>query len=431
MGTTLHGEENFNGYFVGSPEDAPAEQRAAFERYTIGVDPASESNRAWDRVDPRFNIKQEPNEANRFGWIVELDPFDPDYHPHKRTMLGRFKHEGATIRLAQDGRVVVYMGDDERFEYVYKFVSAKSMMPGDTARARDHNRTLLDTGTLYVAKFIGDSPREEWAPDPNVPGDTIDFPADGLFDGVGEWLPLASDTRSYVPGFSVAEVLIWTRLAADKVKETQPDGVGATRMDRPEDIEPNPVTGRVYGAFTNNTARTAAEVDEANPRPENRHGHVIEWQERDSDPAATRFRWRIFILAGDPAAADTYYGGYDKSQVSPISSPDNVAFDRAGNLWLTTDGNALGVNDGLFGVPTRGAERGHAKLFLTVPVGAECTGPVISPDQRTLLAAAQHPGETTGSTFEHPSSTFPYGNVPRPTVVVVWRTAPGSKRIGG
>ncbi|MDP9399265.1 MAG: DUF839 domain-containing protein, partial [Actinomycetota bacterium] len=242
------------------------------------------------------------------------------------------------------------------------------------------------------------------------------------FDGAGEWIPLTSDRKSYVPGFSVEEVLVHTRLAADTVRPT--------KMDRPEDIEPNPVTGTVYCSLTNNTKRTAEQVDEANPRAANKHGQVLEISERGNDPTATRFAWTLLIVAGDPTKPDTYYGGYDTSQVSPMSAPDNVAFDPSGHLWVTTDGNELGFHDGLYAVPTRGRERGHARLFMTVPEGAEATGPVLTADGLTALLAVQHPGEAEGSTAENPASTFPYGGRPRPTVVVVWRTGPGSPRIG-
>jgi secreted PhoX family phosphatase len=284
----------------------------------------------------------------------------------------------------------------------------------------------LDSGTLYVARFTGDSSKEELAAFTT----TGMLPADGAFDGTGQWLPLTSDTASYVPGFSVEEVLIHTRLAADAAGRTQSDGTGPTKMDRPEDIKADPVTGRVYCSLTNNTRRTAAQVDEANPRPANKDGHVLELVERHNDAAATSFGWRLFLVAGDPTAKNTYFAGYDKSRVSPISCPDNLAFDPIGNLWIATDGNALDGNDGFFAVPTQGPERGHVKQFLTVPVGAETCGPIITADCRTAIVAVQHPGEVDGATVDSPVSTFPYGDHPRPTVICVWRTAPGSQGIG-
>jgi secreted PhoX family phosphatase len=413
-GTVLSGEENFNQYFVNAA-GAPAEFQAAFARYGI---PTGFGGRRWDRVESRFDLGQEPHEANRHGWIVEIDPFDATFVPKKRTALGRLKHEAGTVTLAEDGRPVTYMGDDERFDYIYKFVSSKPMRSGNSRGAREHNLTLLDEGTLYVARFTGDSPGAE------IDG-TGTLPSDGAFDGTGEWIPLVDGDQSLVPGMSVDEVLVNTRLAGDVV--------GATKMDRPEDMERNPVNGRIYAALTNNSNRTVATVDEANPLAQsvvaggatasgNRNGHVIEIEEDGNDPAATTFAWRIFLVCGDPAAAETYFGGFPKDQVSPISCPDNVAFDADGNLWIATDGNVLGSHDGLFSVPVEGAERGQVKQFLTVPIGAETCGPTILEDGTSVFVAVQHPGEVTGATVENPASTWPDGQFPRPSVVVAWRS---------
>ncbi|MCI0686173.1 MAG: PhoX family phosphatase [Sporichthyaceae bacterium] len=416
-GTVLSGEENFNQYFVGG-NSATGAAKTALARYGFDTTNAIPSgSRRWDRADSRFDIAVEPNEPNRFGWVIELDPFDPDSTPRKRTALGRFKHEAATVTLTGDRRPVAYLGDDERFDYIYKFVSNRRMDRGDGAAAHRHNLTLLDHGTLYVARLTGDSPAGE------IAGDGA-LPADGEFDGAGEWIPLVSGHISHVPGMTAAEVLVWTRLAADQV--------GATKMDRPEDFERNPVNGRVYLACTNNSNRTAGLQDEANPLTSsvvaggatasgNRNGHIVELEEDGDDPAALTFRWRIFMLCGDPNAAHTYFAGFDKSQVSPISAPDNIAFDGAGNLWIATDGNVLGSNDGLFAVPVDGPERGHLKQFLTVPFAAETCGPVISWDHKTVLVAVQHPGEVTGATPENPASRWPDGDQPRPAVVAVWR----------
>ncbi|GGK86841.1 hypothetical protein Ppa06_45910 [Planomonospora parontospora subsp. parontospora] len=403
-GTVLTAEENFNQYFA-MGGGAPEEQKAGLKRYGIDTASTKPSGRGWERVEERFDLSRHPHEANRFGWIVEIDPFDPGSTPVKRTALGRFAHEGATTTLAGDGRVVAYMGDDSRFEYVYKFVSKKRYIPGFDR----HNRTLLDEGTLYVARFTGDSPAAE------IDG-SGKLPADGRFDGSGEWIPLVTGNVSHVPGMTAAEVLVFTRLAADKA--------GATKMDRPEDIERNPVTGGVYLALTNNSNRTPAQVDEANPRPANKHGHVLEITERRDDAAATTFAWSLPLVCGDPADPSTYFAGFDKSRVSPISCPDNVAFDRDGNLWISTDGNALGSNDGLFVMPVTGSERGHLRQFLTVPIGAETCGPFITADQRSVFVAVQHPGEVDGASPETPASHWPDGgeSQPRPSVAVAWHT---------
>lgn len=294
-GTTLHGEENFNQYFANGSS-------ATDKRYGIG---SGATERKWERFDKRFDLKQEPNEVHRQGWVVELDPYDPDSTPKKRTALGRFKHEAAQPRLTEDGRPVVYMGDDERFDYFYKFVSSKRMKKGSSRAAREHNLTLLDEGTLYVAKLTGDSPATE------IDG-TGKLPDDGEFDGSGQWIPLATGNVSHVPGMTAEEVYVFTRLAGDKV--------GATKMDRPEDVEPSPRSGRVYVALTNNTDRGKAGkagTDEANPRNLNKHGQILELAEHWDDPSSDGFAWRLFLVAGDPNDPATYFAGFPKEKVSP------------------------------------------------------------------------------------------------------------------
>ncbi|WP_240926255.1 PhoX family protein [Streptomyces sp. JB150] len=402
-GTTLHGEENFNQYFANAT-------RATDKRYGLG---SGATERKWERFDKRFDVAQEPNEPHRFGYVVELDPYDPTSTPRKHTALGRFKHEGATVRLTEDGRPVVYSGDDERFDYFYKFVGSKRMKKGTSRAVREHNLSLLDEGTLYVAKLTGDSPAIE------IDG-TGKLPADGEFDGSGEWIPLATATAdgavSHVDGMTAEEVFVFTRLAGDKV--------GATKMDRPEDIEPNPHTGKVYVALTNNSNRGKAgyaAADEANPRNSNKHGQVLELTERWNRADSRKFAWSLFLVAGDPDDPATYFAGFPKDQVSPISCPDNVAFDRYGNLWISTDGNQLGSHDGLFGVATRGERRGELKQFATMPNGAETCGPVIQ--RRRVLVAVQHPGEVDGASVEKPASAWPDGpgKIVRPAVVAIWR----------
>ena len=381
-GTVLSGEENFNQYF--NADGAP-DPDGSLARYGI-----TSGGRGWEQADERFSVVDHPHEVHRFGWIVEVDPDDPTSTPVKHTALGRFKHEGATIRLADDGRAVAYMGDDERFDYIYKFVSRERYRRGD----KRHNMQLLSEGDLYVARFTGDGVE------------------DGEFDGSGVWLPLVVDGTSRVPGMSVEEVCVHTRLAADLV--------GPTKMDRPEDVEPNPHTGQVYVALTNNTRRTPGQIDEANPRANNKFGHVIQWTEAGDDAAALTFRWRIVLVAGDPDDPSTYFSGFDRSQVSPISCPDNVAFDgQADHLWISTDGapGTIGTCDGMFLMPTAGPEKGKVQQFLSVPTGAECCGPVVSWDERSVLVSVQHPGE--GGV----PSGYPYlgDPVPRPGVAHVYR----------
>ena len=407
-GTVLSGEENFNQYFDKSGDLDPG-YTAEYARYGI-----TGTGKGWMDVDPRFDLTTEPHEPHRFGWIVEIDPLEPKSTPRKHTMLGRFKHEAANIAIAKNGRAVAYMGDDERGDYMYKFVSAEKYDARKTDRARRHNLKLLTRGTLYVAKFTGDGSE------------------DGVYDGTGTWIPMCSDSESFVPDMSVADVLLFTRLAADKLTPT--------KMDRPEDVEPNPVNGKVYAALTNNSNRgnESTPVDEANPLAEsmvraklgdpltsatgNRNGYVLELTPDEKNHAGRTFKWNLLLVCGDPEAAETYFGGVDKSTVSPISCPDNVAFDRTGNLWISTDGNVLGSNDGIFRVPTAGAQRGRVQQFATVPRGAEACGPLIADNDRSLFIAVQHPGETDGSTFETPSSTWPHtDDYPRPSVVVAYR----------
>ncbi|MCW4464083.1 PhoX family phosphatase [Glutamicibacter sp. MNS18] len=409
-GTVLTGEENFDQYFRGRGTEQEA-------RY--GIKP-EETERGWEHTEPRFGLHHEgyENEAHRFGWIVEIDPQDPESIPVKHTSLGRFKHEGANVRIAENGKVIAYSGDDSRFEYLYKFVSHETYREGDRA----HNMRLLSAGDLYVATFAGNSPAEQ------IDGSGA-VPADGSFDGTGRWVPLVQDGVSKVEGMSVDEVLVFTRLAADRA--------GATKLDRPEDVEPSPVTGKVYVALTNNTDRgeTGTEgATEVSPRLRNRDGHVLELGENPQDATATDFVWNILLVAGDPRFdSSTYFSGYPAEKVSPISCPDNLAFDSLGNLWISTDGapSTIGYSDALHKVTLEGEQRGRVEQFLAVPTGAETCGPVVRDEERSVFVAVQHPGE--GGTYAEPQSLFPdfvaspvrakrgefHG--PRPSVVQVYR----------
>ncbi len=395
-GTVLTAEENFNGYFSGDP----AKTKEAKNYARLGF--AAKSRYAFSKTHARFNVESEPNEPNRFGWIVEFDPYDPNSVPVKRTALGRFKHEGATCVVNKDGRVVVYSGDDERFDYLYRFVTAGKFDPIN----REANRDLLDSGTLYVAKFSA--------------------------DGTLAWLPLIFGAQWLTPdqGFnSQADIMIETRRAADLL--------GATPMDRPEDVETNPVNGGVYLALTNNTSRKSDRLDKVNPRADNKHGHIVEMlppggMGKDADHTATTYTWNILLLAGDPAnKADAPKYAAGTTENGWLSCPDNVAFDSKGRLWISTDGaqNAAKIADGIWACDVVGTGRALTKRFLRLPTGAEMCGPEFTPDDRTFFVAVQHPAEDEGSSYDKPSTRWPdfKANMPpRPAVVAITKRGGGT-----
>ena len=425
-GTYLTAEENIDDYFGGYRSwGAQTEDIAtldAHSRFPIG----EQSLYGWEHVDARFDVRREPREALRFGWIVEIDPTDPRSTPKKRTALGRFSHEGANTRLAADGRVAAYMGDDEKFEYLYKFVTRDRFDPQDRAA----NRDLLDHGTLYVARLDD--------------------------DGRGEWLPLVHDANGPLnsrSGFrDQGEVVIKARAAADLL--------GATPMDRIEDVEPSPLTGNVYFTCTKNGDRVSERdlghsmnrevnfaTNAANPRPRNTRGHIIELIEDGADAGALRFSWNVFLLAGDPQAPgarlltryedlargdlgpdDAYMAGFaDPQKISPIACPDNLGFDPSGRLWIVSDTDDRTLpNNGCFVVPTSGPERGMLRQIVSGPLGSEICGCEFTPDGRTLFLSIQHPGE--GGTIERPLSHWPDGGdlPPRASVIALEREDGGA-----
>jgi len=396
-GTYLTCEENFNGYFVNASGTIPAEQR----RYGIAE---KGFGYRWQEFDERFDAAKHPNEPNRFGWVVEIDPWDPASTPVKRTALGRFKHEGAAVVLAADNRVVTYLGDDERFEYLYKFVSSGRYVPGD----RTANRDLLDQGTLYVARFDA--------------------------DGTGTWLPLVHGQGALTSagGFvSQADVLIRARNAAD--------AVGATRMDRPEWVAVSPIDRDVFMTCTNNHQRGGKDrpaTDAANPRADNVFGHIVRWTEAGRDPAAAMFRWSIFAECGNPRHADLAKRGNVKGDL--YGSPDGVWVDPRGLLWIQTDiststlgkGDYAGVDHNM--MLAADVTTGETRRFLLGPPGSEVTGVITTPDLRTMFVNIQHPGESPSERADPANpkaiSSWPDGATggrPRSATVVI------RKRDGG
>ncbi|MGE0857196.1 MAG: PhoX family phosphatase, partial [Hyphomicrobiaceae bacterium] len=388
-GTWLTGEENFHLYFHNSkPESGPVAALGA--AYGIPSDIAH-----WSKFDDRFDVAKEPNEPNRCGWLVEIDPLDPDWTPIRRTALGRFKREGAGCIVNSDGRLAIYMGDDERFEFVYRFVSDRKV----DLENRSANRHLLDGGTLYAAHFEA--------------------------GGRGVWLPLVHGLGALddETGFDdQGEVLVKTRQAAHLM--------GATPMDRPEDIEADPKTGKVFVMLTSNDKRKKVEVDAANPRAKNESGHIIEITPDGGDHTALTFRWEIVVLCGDPS--DEKAGATFNKRTSPngwFANPDNCVVDPMGRLWIATDGNTLettGRADGIWALETEGKARGTGKHFFRCPVGAEMCGPAFTPDGETFFVAVQHPGELGCkegiSTFDASVTNWPETDgkgPPRPAVIAI------------
>ncbi len=358
-GTYLTCEENFNGYFQVNPGAYDAEHAALNTRYGIGGD-----RNNWATNDPRFVVTAaDPNEPSRHGWVVEIDPFDPMSTPVKRTALGRLKHEGAFAHVSKRGRVVVYMGDDQVNEYVYKFVSA-----GNWESMLARGRSPLDNGTLYVGKFND--------------------------DGSGEWLPLVhgSGPLTEANGFAdQGDVLVKTRLAAT--------ALGATPMDRPEWTTVDPTTGMVYLTLTNNTS--SAKVENApNPRKPNPSGHILRWSEHRGDHAATTFEWDLFLLAG---AGRSSGDGSTIEDADAFGSPDGLWADCDGRVWIQTDGaQPTGANDQMLAANPNVTDSEGApeiKRFFTGVKACEVTGVITTPDQRTMFVNLQHPGEGGGSTW--------------------------------
>lgn len=366
-GTYLTCEENFNGYFGATGAFTETD---GLIRYGIG----GEGRYAYEKFDPRYDLSNEPNEPNRHGWVTEIDPADPKSTPVKHTALGRFKHENAEMVQATDGRIVVYMGDDERGEFIYRYVSNGTWAEGQPTDG------LLSDGTLYVASFNDDM--------------------------TGKWLALTPETT----GMPIEEILVHSRIAGT--------AVGATTMDRPEWIAANPLRVEAYCALTNNSRRGGDKmpVNAPNPRETNEYGQIIRWRPANEDHGTDSFTWDLYVMAGNPDVYDNAYGGSDNVTAGNMfNSPDGMAFSSDGMLWIQTDGDdsnegdfaGMGNNQMLVGNP----ETGEIARFLTAPNGAEVTGLTWSPDRKAVFVGIQHPG-----------GSWPDGvGKPRSSVIAVWR----------
>jgi len=440
-GTYLACEENWNGYFGAVPAAS-----ATKDESRLGIN-SNGFGYSWHTVDDRWDIRKNPNEQNLFGWRVEIDPFDPKSVPVKRTALGRFKAESAQVVVDDKNRVALYMGDDERNEYIYKFVCARAYKPNNRAA----NRDMLDHGTLYVAKFKD--------------------------DGTGVWLPLVPDAVTVIddglggkkklrdlPDFAGADdrevqgkICVRTRIAAD--------AVGATMMDRPEWCAARPRVGgfkdiEVYCTLTNNSRRgntpvssnkadgtsgaasTNPPVDAANPRPDNDYGHIVRWREMGKTVTATAFAWDMFVQCGDKLTTKTLGGSYTPGEFGgqkvgyagningdDYGAPDGLWFDDYGRLWIQTDqaGDGKGdwTNIGGNVMMCADPNSGATKRFLTSPTDCEVTGVIVTPDHRTMFVNIQHPGDrgtpanpTLGSNWPHTQGYGPSGR-PRSATVVI------------
>jgi secreted PhoX family phosphatase len=388
-GTYLTCEENFNGYFGSTAEshDAlPDVNQAGFKRYGVGIDGWGYDYHKWDA---RYDVSQNPNEPHRHGYIVEIDPWNPDATPIKHTALGRFKHENAAYALTPEGQVVVYMGDDERGEYMYKWVSRDIYAPGgDTS-------TLLSEGQLHVAKFND--------------------------DGTGIWIALTPEDT----GMSEAEIAMFTRMAGT--------AVSATTMDRPEWIAVNPTAVEAYCCLTNNSRRGLVNDDGTirtnaagepmvpnapNPREINRYGQIVRWRPHNDDHGVSTFDWDLYVMVGNPTVHPDgpYAGSANINAGNLFNSPDGMMIDTTGLIWIQTDGDddnesdfaGMGNNQMLAGDPVTG----EIRRFMTGPNGCEVTGLTWSADRRTMFVGIQHPG-----------APFPDGDgsLPRSAIVTIKR----------
>lgn len=413
-GTYLTCEENWPNVFINCSASLPDDQRrigistkATSYGWETAAGDASEIDDEFARFDitPRgaSALEDYRNEASTYGYIVEIDPHDPTSRAVKRTALGRFRHEGCWPGLTEAGKpVVFYSGDDAQNEYLYKFVSAALWDPADE-HPLDRlavGAKYMDRGTLYVARFND--------------------------DGSGVWLPLtpSSVTRD---GHTLGDlygdlptILLNTRGAAD--------ALGATPMDRPEWTAVNPLNGDVYLTLTNNSSRT--EPNAANPRIQNRHGHIVRWHDSDDQRS---FVWDIFVF-GANAGADPELNRSGLTDLNQFASPDGMAFDSRGVLWIQTDNGEKTLtdytNDQMLAVipanlvdqqgreaPLNVQTQGELRRFFVGPNGCEVTGLAFTPDNRTMFVNIQHPANWPHS--DDATQATPAGTQVRPRAATV------------
>ena len=288
-----------------------------------------------------------------YGWVVEIDP--KGGMAKKHIALGRFAHECCTLFQLEDNRIVAYTGDDKSDEHLYKFVSSKP--------------NSLKEGTLYVADMEN-----------------------------GKWLALDWENQAILKSKfkNQTEVLIRAREASKLL--------GATGLNRPEDIEIDPITGNIFVSLTNNKLKG------------DYHGSILKIEEKNGAFDSLNFN------------ASTYIAGGEKSG---FSCPDNLAFDFAGNLWITSDMSGFSMNkidspympfknNSLFVIPRYGNEAGKVIRVASAPRDAELTGPWFAPDGKSLFLSVQHPGEQT-TDLNNPTSKWPFDEdkIPKPSVVAI------------
>ncbi|WP_076414875.1 PhoX family phosphatase [Shewanella sp. UCD-KL12] len=413
-GTYLTCEENWPGYFVNHGELSEQQQRIGIStsggRYSwedlAGDETETESEFSRFDITPSGDsaLDDYRNEANGYGYIVEIDPHDPQSVAVKRTALGRFRHEGCAYGKVEEGKpLAFYSGHDARFEYIYKFVSDALWDPDDADRTDRLavGAKYMDEGTLYVARFSE--------------------------EGVGHWLPLTLEGETKTGGTladhfnSLAEIILNTAGAADLV--------GATPMDRPEWTTVDPISGTVYLTLTNNTKRQETNV--ANPRTDNKFGHIIRWNDVED---STEFNWDIFVF-GSPSDGSDDINLSGLTESNEFACPDGLAFDARGILWVQTDNSgAMEVKDKtndqmLAVIPTQlvnsdgEADTIHAdnqselRRFFVGPNDCEITGLAFTPDQKNCFLNVQHPGNWPYSM--NATDETPQGELVRPRSATV------------